>query len=399
MRDTGEMVRQVDSAWQWARETLAVPATAVAALAFAVLHDFVGRDGDNAWWVLVFDVVLVLPLFLRRRWPWGTFLAVAAIALLQWLGGVFAAGDIALLVALYSVGAYARREAVVAAALISQLGVVLAVARWAPSGQVVTSALGMTGTVTAAWVIGVYVRTRRAYIASVLERAATAERESDQQALLATAAERARISREMHDIVAHSLSVIIALNDGAAASVQSSPAEAEEAVRLAASLGRQSLGEVRRLLGADQEVAASDRVPAPGLAQLDDLAASVRAAGLAVDLTMEGHPVEVPPSAQLTIYRMVQEALTNVLKHEPEARRAVVTVRYRPTEVEVEVINDGPVGAVPPTSRAVAHHGQGLNGMRERVGMFSGTVEAAPRVGGGWRVASRLLLDEPAGPR
>jgi signal transduction histidine kinase len=393
------MVRRVDSAWQWARETLAVPATVVAALTFAVLHDFVGRDGDGAGWVLVFDVVLALPLFLRRRWPWGTFLAVAALALLQWFGGVFAAGDIAVLVALYSVGAYARREAVVAAALISQLGVVLAVARWAPPGQVLTSALGMTGTVTAAWVIGVYVRTRRAYIASVLERAATAERESDQQAVIATAAERARISREMHDIVAHSLSVIIALNDGAAASVRSSPAEAEEAVRLAASLGRESLGEVRRLLGADQEVADTDRVPAPGLAQLDDLAASVRAAGLAVDLTMEGQPVEVPPSAQLTIYRMVQEALTNVLKHEPEARRAVVTVRYRATEVDVEVVNDGPVGAVPPTSRAVSHHGQGLNGMRERVGMFSGTVEAAPRAGGGWRVASRLLLDEPAGPR
>jgi signal transduction histidine kinase len=399
MRENVEMVRRIDSSWQWARETLAVPATVLAALLFAVLHDFVGRDAENAWWVLLFDVVLALPLFLRRRWPAGTFLAVAALALVQWLGGVFAAGDIAVLVALYSVGAYARREAVVAAALISELGVVLAVARWAPSGQVVTSALGMTGTVTAAWVLGVYVRTRRAYIASVLERAATAERESDQQALLATAAERARISREMHDIVAHSLSVIIALNDGAAASVRDSPVEAEEAVRLAASLGRESLGEVRRLLGADHDVSASDRVPAPGLAQLDDLAASVRAAGLAVDLAMEGQPVDVPPSAQLTIYRMVQEALTNVLKHEPQARRAVVTVRYLPTEVEVEVVNDGPVAAVDPMARAVTHLGQGLNGMRERVGMFSGTVEAAPRVGGGWRVASRLVLDEPAGSR
>ncbi|WP_017936252.1 sensor histidine kinase [Nocardioides sp. Iso805N] len=390
------MVRRSDSVWQWARERLAVPATVVATLTFAVVHDFVGRDGDPAPWVLVFDVILVLPLFLRRRWPWATFLAVAALALLQWLAGVFAAGDVAVLVALYSVGAHARREAVVAAAVISQVGVVLAVARWAPPGQVVTTALGMTGTVTAAWVIGVYVRTRRVYIASVLERAATAERARDQQALLATAAERSRISREMHDIVAHSLSVIIALNDGAAASVRSSPVEAEEAVRLAATLGRQSLGEVRRLLSADHEDATTDRVPAPGLAQLDDLAASVRAAGLAVDLTMEGRPVDVPASAQLTIYRMVQEALTNVLKHAPEARRAVVTVHYAADEIDVEVVNDGPAGAALPTPSA--HPGQGLNGMRERVGMFSGTIEAAPRLGGGWRVASRLLLDKPVTP-
>jgi signal transduction histidine kinase len=242
--------------------------------------------------------------------------------------------------------------------------------------------------VSAAWVTGVYARTRRDYVASVLTRAATAERERDQQALLATAAERARISREMHDIVAHSLSVVIALSDGAAASVRRDPDAAQDAARQASTVARQALGEVRRLLGALHQTTEDKLLPAPGLAQLDDLADSVRAAGLAVDLTIEGQPLAVPPAAQLTVYRMVQEALTNVLKHAPEAHRASVRLRYGPSDIGVEVVNDGEVGTPP------FGDGRGLSGMRERAAIFEGIVEASPRPQGGWRVTSRLRLDE-----
>jgi signal transduction histidine kinase len=358
---------------------------------------------------VAFDLALTLPLLWRRKRPTAAFLVISAVALVQWLSGTPAGADFAVLVALYAVGLYERRPlAIATAAAIAQIGVVLAALRWAPSGAKLTSIVLLTGTVTAAWVLGVYVRTRRAYVRSVLERAATAERERDQQAMIAAAGERARISREMHDIVAHSLSVMIALSDGAAIAVAREPQTARKAMEQASTLGRQALAEVRRLLGALHEgddVQPDELAPQPGIAQLDDLVAQVRSAGLAVDLVVVGQPLALLPAAQLAVYRMVQEALTNVLKHAYSPTRATVTLRYGPDRIDVEVENDDeprPVGrrsgAGPNPITADGglrqHLGLGLAGMRARAAVFDGTVEAARGVEGGWRVVSHLRLDE-----
>jgi signal transduction histidine kinase len=369
-------------------------------LVVSLAHDFADGGVGRSGWAWFFDIALVLPLLLRRRWPLWTFLVISLLALIQWTANIQVGADLVVLLAVYSVGAYEHRRWTLAlAAGVCEIGVVLLALRWVPSGHVTGSVLLLTGTVTAAWILGVNVRTRRAYLASVLERAATAERDVDQQAKLATATERARISREMHDIVAHSLSVMIALSDGAAAAVTGSPDEARTAMNEASTLGRQALGEVRRLLGTLHE--ADDDVqltPAPGIAQLDELAGRVRGAGLAVDLVIVGRPLPLPPAAQLTIYRMVQEALTNVLKHARGATLATVTLRYGRNQVDIEIENDDQpiVPTARPAGPAPSSAGHGLAGMRERASVFAGDVDAARRPDGGWRVFSRLQFDQAA---
>jgi signal transduction histidine kinase len=359
------------------------------------------RHGSHSGWGLVADVALALPLLARRRWPFESFLVMAAIALIQWTTDTIVGGDFAILFALYAVGAHEqRRRRVAVAAAICEFGVLIAVLRWTPPERQVGAIVFLSGTVTAAGVLGVYLRTRRAFVAAVLERAVTAERDRDHQAMLATASERARISREMHDIVAHSLSVMIALSDGAAAAVPRSPEAAQNAMLEASALGRQALGEVRRLLGSLQPQDGVELAPAPGIAQLDDLAARVRAAGLQVELVIVGEAVPLPPGTQLTVYRMVQEALTNVLKHARAATLVTVTLRYGEQALDIEIENDdaAPDGAQRPPGPepgTLPPPGHGLAGMRERAAVFAGSVSAGRRDDGGWRVTSHLRLDGP----
>jgi len=362
-------------------------------LVFAVsesVHDNKGRLTVGAGG---FGLALALPLIWRRRWPAPVFTVIAGVALLQWLTVVPLAADIAVLIALHAVGSYEeRRRLVVGAALIAELGVVLAVVRWAQAEEKFTSFILLTGTVTAALVLGVYSRTRRAYVQSVLDRATTAERERDQQAMLAVADERARISRDMHDIVAHSLSVMIALSDGAAAAVRSDPEAAVTTMGQASTLGRQALGEVRRLLGDEAAQEPLDLAPQPGIAQLDELVERVRSAGLTVEFTTAGQAPDLPPGIQLAVYRMVQEALTNVLKHAPTASRASVILHYRAGFIHIQVENDEKT--VPGARTPVGRAGRGLAGMRERAAVFSGTIESGRLADGGWRVIAHLPMDE-----
>lgn len=380
-----------------ARRIAAVPMVVdvlvtVAIAAFALSNDRWGDQARGGGLVYVFDVALVLPLLWRRRRPLVVFLGISLAALVQWSADTPSTGPVAVLIALYAVGAYeSRRWTVVLAAAIAQLGVVMVTFRWAPAGSRVNSFALLTGTITAAWVMGVYARMRRAYVTAALDRAHTAERQVDQESRLATAAERARISREMHDIVAHTLSVMVALSDGAAMSVARDTDSARDAMEQSSRLGRQALSELRRLLGG-LRTGPVELAPTPGVEQLDELVDVVRSAGLSVELVVTGQAPVLPPGLQLAVYRLVQESLTNVVKHAPTASRVTVTLRYGPSAVEVEVDNDGAADASALT--LASHRGQGVTGMAERTAVFGGTVEAGPLARSGWRVHGSLSYDD-----
>jgi signal transduction histidine kinase len=350
------------------------------------------EDGGPWHHPALWSVLLAVPLIVRRRYPMIVFGCVAVVAVAQWLllnQAVIA--DVALLIALYTVATNRDHVRAAIAWGVLEIGVIMAVWKWSgPDGRM-PSFVFLTGMASAVFVIGRNVRARRVYLASVEDRARRAEHERDQQARLAAAAERARIAREMHDIVTHNLSVMIALADGAAFSAGGNPRAAEDAARQVSATGRQALAEMHRLLGVLRDDGAAPlRTPQPGIEQLDLLAAQVRSAGLPISLALAGTPFPVPPTAQLVVYRVVQEALTNVLKHADSPTAARVTVRYQDPLLAVEIEDDGS-GAAPRNG-----HGHGLDGMAERVAMFDGRIEAGPRNGGGWRVRATLTAGREA---
>jgi signal transduction histidine kinase len=240
----------------------------------------------------------------------------------------------------------------------------------------------------------VTVSTRRAYLAELEERARRLERDRDQQAQLAAATERARIARELHDIVAHNLAVMIALADGAAFTATVAPDRAADAMLQVSGTGRQALVEMRRLLGLLRDgqpaQAPSELVPQPSLDEIDELVDQVRAAGVRITLTRQGTAGAWGPGAGLAVYRIVQEALTNTLKHAGPAR-AEVEVCYGPDALELRVVDDGGGAPLPPA----AGSGHGLVGMRERMALFGGELDAGRGPDGGFRVVARFPL-EPA---
>jgi signal transduction histidine kinase len=359
-----------------------------------------GRVPSTA--ALVLLVVLTVPVLLRRRYPvavFGVTLAasvVGTVAVDQELAGL------AVLVALYTVAAQRpRRTALTCVVLLEAAAVVAALT---PSRLDWWFALlTLSGLVAAALGLGLFTATRRAYLAELRDRATRLERERDQQGELAAAAERSRIAREIHDIVAHHLTVIVALSDGAVAASAASPARAAEVMRTVSATGREALTDTRRLLGVlrdDSEGAGAGgggggddsghrpHRPAPDLHELDALVQRVREAGLPVVHEVQGAAGPLAPGLQLTAYRLVQEALTNSLKHAGAGASATVRLRHSPDELAVEVSDDG-------AGRRGASFGsgRGLVGMRERVAAFGGEVEAGPRPGGGWVVTARLRPD------
>jgi signal transduction histidine kinase len=345
----------------------------------------------------LFAVMLCAPLLLRRRFPVPVFAFQCLIAFGQWLHGSVQVADAALLVGLYTVAAHCPRRWALAAAGVLEIGVGLAVIRWWDYVKAIPTLVFLSGMVTAAFVLGVNLRTRRAYLASLEDRAQRAEHERDQQSKIAAAGERARIAREMHDIVAHNLSVMIALADGAAFAARTGSPQAESAARQVSETGRQALAEMHRLLGVLREDTGTDvsRAPQPGIEQLDDLVAQVRAAGLATSLTVSGQPFPLPSTAQLAIYRVVQEALTNVLKHADTPTGVRVLLHYDRPTVRLEIVDDG---RPPAAAAGEPSAGHGLAGMRERAAMFGGEVSAGPAPGGGWQVAVRLVLESAQVP-
>ncbi|MBO0816471.1 MAG: sensor histidine kinase [Actinobacteria bacterium] len=341
---------------------------------------------------IVVLALMVAPLAVRRIWPIPVFGVMVAAAIGAVLWDKRLVDGLALLIAVYTVAALRpRRAALACAGLLGITVVVFWVLLVGRAGW--SNAIPYTGTVVAALGLGLYSAARRAYLAQLHDRADRLERERDQQGALAAAAERTRIAREMHDIVAHHLTVMVTLSEAAAAASASSPERAAEVMRSVSATGRRALADTRRLLGVLRQHPGDDPAaalaPVPDLTQLDALIEEVRSAGLQTTLEVCGQAPDVPAGVQLTVYRLVQEALTNTLKHGGAGARATVRLRYLPGELQVDIDDDG-AGAMAPAPAGV---GGGLIGMQERIHAYGGDVRAGPRQPGGWNVSARLRLD------
>lgn len=370
----------------------------------ASLPLFQENAGAASGWSIWLLLVTVAGLLVRRRYP----VAVFAFTLVLSAGGALAdPRQVALLpvvVALSTVAALTPRRVALVCAAALELAVLMGVALDETSDWWIGATL-LSGLVAAALGIGLYMATRRAYLEALRDRAQRLERERDQRGEIAAAAERARIAREMHDIVAHHLTVIVALSEGAVAAADRSPARAADAMRAVSDTGRQALTDTRRLLGVLREEQRTedtgptgDRAggPAPTLHDLDALVERVRAAGLPVRYQVRGALSDVPSGQQLTVYRLVQEALTNTLRHAGPAAGVDVVVQRTDRELRLRVSNNGAgAGAQSRERGRGTDPGRGLIGMRERVQAFGGHVSAGPQPGGGWCVAASMRLDDP----
>ncbi|MFJ1608322.1 histidine kinase [Streptomyces sp. NPDC088253] len=399
----GRRLKQGDRNHPWVLDTGVI---VVVALMFCVpdlVHDNEGRRHafdtqvtHLPWPVTVaLQAGLVLPLLWRRRRPSLAFAVIAAVLFLQVALGVWLRADVALLIALYSLVLHGqlRRLPVACAVTAAALGLV---ALRLPSAVSVLDALFfLFSTITAAVALGLAVRIRRAQLAVLRDRATRLEIERDQRSKLAAAAERTRVAREMHDIVGHNLSVIITLADGGAYASDIAPERGKQALLLIGDTGRQALGELRRMLGVlreqTQTPAAPQLSPQPGIADIDALCARIRAAGPQVVYRTGGELDTLDRGVQLTVYRIVQEALTNALKHAGHDTRVELAVAVKDTRLHIDVHDTGPGGGTvrpgPPQEE-----GHGLAGMRERAALYSGTVTAGPAPGGGWTVRATLDL-------
>ncbi|MGP3923986.1 sensor histidine kinase [Streptomyces sp. 8N616] len=346
-------------------------------------------------------LALCTVIALRRRAPEKMLVLAAAMGVVQLVTDVQVnPADFAMLVIVYTNAANGARWASRFALVGGLAAPTIANTRWSSdysSGfENVVATVFMTVPFALAWVLGDSLRTRRAYYAQLEERAARLEKEREAQAKVAVAAERARIARELHDVVAHNVSVMVVQADGAAYVLDAAPDQARQALETISGTGRQALAEMRRLLGVlrtGEPGESGDYVPQPDVGQLDDLIEQVRGAGLPVDFRVEGRPRPLPSGVELTAYRIVQEALTNSRKHGGPDVGATVRLMYGDAELDLLVEDDG---------RGAQHElyedggadglGQGLIGMRERVGMVGGRLDAGPRPGGGFRISAVLPL-------
>ncbi|MFH8608962.1 sensor histidine kinase [Streptomyces sp. NPDC018029] len=344
---------------------------------------------------------LFLVVMLRRRATEKMLVLAAVVGFLQLVLDVEPMpANFAMLVIVYTAAADGERWASRFALVAGLCAAPLSMMRWPEEN---TGVFGLTlftmfqiVPFALAWVLGDSIRTRRAYLAQLEERAARLEREREAQSKVAVAAERARIARELHDVVAHNVSVMVVQADGAAYVLDAAPDQARKALETISGTGRQALAEMRRLLGVlrtGEPEESGEYVPQPDVEQLDELIEQVRTAGLPVDYKVEGTPRPLPSGVELTAYRIVQEALTNTRKHGGENAGASVRLVYFDDGLGLLVEDDG---------KGAPHElyedggadgcGHGLIGMRERVGMVGGTLDAGPRPGGGFRISALLPL-------
>lgn len=350
------------------------------------------------WFVtLPLDLAIVLPLVFRRRRPiWAAYLtllvSIPHSALELGIGSLATTT-----IAVYTLVVYTSRRvagiylAVLLVASETQIGIESSDRFWLDT-------LATVGITAFAWVLGEFVDARRAYHRELEARLELLETERDHAAMMAVAQERGRIARELHDIVAHAVSVIVVQADGASYAVRADPELAERAVHTISETGRAALAELRRLLEVlrNEDTAGEPRVPQPGADALLELADRVRAAGLRVRVELDGELTGLPAGVSLGIYRIVQEALTNTLKHAGSGAIAEVSVRREDDVVRVQVSDDGAGRArqlVPTGETTDLPGGNGVIGMRERANVFGGQLEIGPKPGGGWLVRATF----PAG--
>nr|WP_240437777.1 histidine kinase [Sciscionella marina] len=370
---------------------------------FVLLFDYVfmgdtGRPGiAPISWVGV-GALLVAPLLVRRRFPIGAAIVIAFGGVIQLLTHQVGTGivqlrpaDLALGFALYTLVAYVGRKPGLIYGSVLVLGTIIWALRSVRDAHITvvgTFAFGGLMIFTIFFIAGEYYGARRAYSAEVERRLALLETERDQQARIAVADERARIARELHDVVAHAVSVIIVQADGASYAIRNNPELAESAVETISTTGRTALAELRRLLGVlredDTEAELAPQPDATGLSRLADQI------GLPVRLQLSGDIDGLPAGIGLNLYRIIQEALTNTLKHAGASATALVTVCRGEDDVEVSIEDNGS-GAPTAAFREVSG-GNGLIGMRERATMHGGELEAGPRESGGWQVHASIPL-------
>ena len=364
----------------------------VAAIPFVL--GLLGPGAHGIGWSLPLSAAMSVSLYWWRRSPFAVLAVCFVLGLAQvtaalvdgpvdrTLPGLY---DLGIIIAIYAAVAYGTRAARLAAVAGGLAGATLGALVWASTIRNTANELVgfcvLFAPVLLAWAFGTVTRTRRAYLADLEDRAERLQREREALAQVAVAEERISIARELHDILAHSVSLMIIQSDGAEAAIeQENLGEARKAVAAIGRTGRASLTDLRLLLGmlrSDRDIAG----PQPGIDQLEDLIGSVP---LKVRLRVEGRARELPQGLALAVFRIVQEALTNTVKHAGPEASADVRLSYSSSAMEVEVADDGR-GLILPSQ-----HGHGLIGMRERVAMFGGTFTAGPRPAGGFRVLARL---------
>lgn len=342
---------------------------------------------------------MTIPIVVRRSHPVGAFATAIGFGALQVVlyRGRPVPSDLAIVILLYTLAAYSTRRNSVIGLLICLFGAAIEllerqIPRPAPSRWewLIFGYLMFAGPCLTAWVLGDSTRYRRAYYTNLEERAARLERERDAHAQIAAAAERARIARELHDVVAHNVSVMVVQADGAAYALGTDPERTRRALAAISATGRQALTEMRALLGVlrrGDDGGLAVLAPLPGLGQLDELLDQTRAAGLPVTCSVEGKVRPLAAGTALTAYRIIQESLTNVRKHAGGMAGANVVLRYTDAAVELSVTDNG-VGATAACDGA----GHGLTGMSERAAMYGGSVQAGPRAGGGFEVTATLPI-------
>jgi signal transduction histidine kinase len=353
-------------------------------------------QGAPTWAVVTTLLCQSLPLLARRRVPIAVLTVLLAACIVQLSLSFTMRSDLGLVIALYSVCRYrgGRQIAWVSAATFAAL--LFAILRLPPLVHEPYLALFFIGcAMVAAIALGLAAKSRHAQLHVLAERAARLEIEREQREQLAAAAERARVSREMHDIVGHNLAVITGLADGAAQLAVKQPtntAQTSRAFALIAETSRQALSELRRTLGVmrDEDLLRPSLNPQPGFAEIPRLIERVQSAGPRVTYTTDGDLTDLAPGLQLTIYRIIQEALTNILKHAQGVTHVTVAVSRRAHDVAVTVRDDAPRHAAQDRGEDDGH---GLLGLRERANLAGGTLTAGPAPERGWSVAAILPLD------
>ena len=380
-RERSELLRRVDAIAPWVLDGALV--LLVLPLTLATAGHGIKRGGMTASAAAVLSATLLstLPLLVRRRWPVQVLAITLVVGVAIPTAAVFWPPA---LVAVYTIASRRPWRVAVLSAVAATIALYLHRVIWGYNLPLfgVIAGIALSG---AALALGLYQATRLAYFEQLRERAARLERERELLDEQAAAQERLRIARELHDVVAHNVSLMVIQAHALGATVED-PDATRQGAKTIAELGRDAMSEMHRTLELMRaDTAEEDRSPQPALGDLGPLLERTHAAGVNVDLSVTGAPRPLPSGVELSAYRIVQEALTNVIKHSG-SDRASVELRYRDSALELEILDNGG-GAGPP---AILPPGHGLVGMRERVALFGGNLDTGPAGERGYRVLATL---------